>query len=789
MGSQVLAIGLIVLIAVPLGIALLVYLIVPIFKGVGWLVGQVFRFVTGEVGDALRLVGSVVTSLVFMLFTVGNIIIGRWSAASHFGRAIQAEFRSMGGCLYRIAVGHPARLLCLSAMTEGIERRVPEAIAATPGADRPRGKAGQFEGYTIVGSLPGGGSGGRLYIAEPSAEKLAAFARAGVGEVGQVVIKSFSLREGSSLPQIVRENRALPAAKRLGLILEHDLTEERFHYVMRYVPGESLGLVTQRLHAESGPEGLAPRALRDAVEYSSDLVRTLCHYHDGGLWHKDVKPDNIIVSNGQAHLVDFGLITPLRSSLTLTTHGTEYFRDPEMVRMALRGVKVHEVDGAKFDIYAAGAVIYSVIENSFPAHGGLSQISKRCPEALRWIVRRAMTDYDKRYDSAAAMLADLEAVAGAADPFAVKPAMLPSFRGEMGEAGASVGSTGHEWEAAVPPAAGFAAARSPRPHGFEPRVTPASVGAARRVGSPRVRVTNWLTGQYVLVGGADGAQAARTAEQSPPARPRVAGATAAEQLARARERAKSARARAHERMRQHGSESFRPMNLGVGIAVFAFLALVGVGVMVFGLLGVQRGVTVTSQDEGGQSRSVRIGPNGIHITANVTAPSASGRVAEEIDLRGVGSLVADRMLPTPAEPSRGAALVLRDPAAQQGAVGQAVERSLDGLRTVGYRLHGNVRPEPGRSGEAAQADLEMVAELRKDIGLSPFDSVEARAAILSWLDRHPEMLFVLWLGRSDGAEPTTWLVGRRGVSNDQLKPAAEVFAEGMARAGTLRGGR
>src|SRR5262249_31066541 len=155
--------------------------------------------------------------------------------------------------------------------------------------------------------------------------------------------KSFSLRDGSSLPQIVRENRALPAAKRLGLILEHELTDERFFYVMKYVPGESLGLVTQRLHAESGSSGPAPRQLREAVEYAADLARTLCHYHQGGLWHKDVKPDNIIVSDGQAHLVDFGLITPLRSSLTLTTHGTEYFRDPEMVRMALRGAKVHEV--------------------------------------------------------------------------------------------------------------------------------------------------------------------------------------------------------------------------------------------------------------------------------------------------------------------------------------------------------------------------------------------------------------------------------------------------------------
>ena len=59
--------------------------------------------------------------------------------------------------------------------------------------------------------------------------------------------------------------------------------------------------------------------------YEIDLVSTLDRYHADGLWHKDVKPDNIIVHGGAAHLVDFGLATSLRSAMTLTTHGTEYF--------------------------------------------------------------------------------------------------------------------------------------------------------------------------------------------------------------------------------------------------------------------------------------------------------------------------------------------------------------------------------------------------------------------------------------------------------------------------------
>jgi Protein kinase domain len=415
------------------GIALIVtvfaYVVIPIIKGFGWLVTHLLTFVAREVGDTLRIVGGTITTVVFVPLVLLSILVGRWSSAAHYGRSIQGEIGAIARAIYRIVIGNPARLFCMTALVDGLEQRVPAALAAAPGADRPsKSKAGQFEGYKIVGSLPGGGSGGRLFVAEPDEFKQAVFARQNLGDIRQVVIKTFSLRDGSSLPQIVRESRALEAAKKLGLVLDHELTDDRFFYIMRYVPGESMGLVTQRLHAQAGGGGLGPMQLRSVLGYAADLLTTLDQYHRGGLWHKDVKPDNIIVDGRHAHLVDFGLVTPLRSGMTLTTHGTEYFRDPEMVRMALKGVKVHQVDGAKFDLYAAGAVMFSMIENSFPAHGGLSQLSKPCPEAVRWIIRRAMTDYERRYATASAMLADLGVVLAASDPHAVKPADLPSVR-------------------------------------------------------------------------------------------------------------------------------------------------------------------------------------------------------------------------------------------------------------------------------------------------------------------------------------------------------------------------
>jgi hypothetical protein len=145
------------------------------------------------------------------------------------------------------------------------------------------------------------------------------------------------------------------------------------------------------------------------------------------------------------------------------------------VRQALRGVRVHEVDGARFDVFGAGAVLYFLLEGTFPAHGGLSLFAKPSPESLRWIVRRAMADYRQRYASAAEMLADLDAVRNAADPAAVRPADLPS-----------VAASDRESEAPAPPPAAEGRQLVDRP--LRPGVRP-DVGSSgtRYISRPRLR--------------------------------------------------------------------------------------------------------------------------------------------------------------------------------------------------------------------------------------------------------------------------------------------------------------
>ena len=410
------------------------WLFARVFRGVGFVGGRVFRFARTEVVESIQLVGGVLTAAVLVPLTVVNLAIGRWRTGRHYARAVEDEAVAALLGVYRIGLRHPLHLVGLGGVLDGLERRIPEVVDRAPKRSRvAKGNPIDFDGYELIGTLPAGGSGAQLYLARPEA---AAFERARIAGremPAEVVIKSFALVQGSTLPQIVRESRALEAANRLGLVVEHHLEEGRFYYVMRYVRGDDLDQVVQRMHAASGPQGLGNGELANALVYAQDVLRSLDRFHQGGLWHKDVKPANLIVSEGRTHLVDFGLVTPLQSALTLTTHGTEYYRDPEMVRLAMQGVKVHEVDGVKFDLYSAGAVLFSMIENSFPAHGSLSQLSKRCPQALAFVIRRAMADISSRYGAAWEMLEDVKAIADASDPFALTPADLPSVqRGEAG---------------------------------------------------------------------------------------------------------------------------------------------------------------------------------------------------------------------------------------------------------------------------------------------------------------------------------------------------------------------
>lgn len=804
--GEVLLAALAVVAAVVLACLVIVFLIVPVFKAASWVIAQLWRFAIGEIGDAFRLLGSLILAILYVPVILGSLVIGRWSASGHYGRALLSELSTAGLCIYRIAIGHPLRLFKAEGLVEGIEQRLPAVVANAPTSDVPAGgRAGQFAGYQIQGSLAPGGSGAKLYIASPDAGKRSLFARQGFGDIPQVVIKTFSTSDGSSLPQIVRESRSLDAAKRLGLILDHELAPERFFYVMRYVPGEPLSMVTKNLHAGSPAGGLGDAQLRSALGYVSDLVATLASYHRGGLWHKDVKPDNIIVDTaGRAHLVDFGLITSLRSAMTLTTHGTEYFRDPEMVRLALRGVKVHEVDGTRFDVYGAGAVLYAVIEDGFPAHGALSQVRKRCPEAVKWIVRRAMTDYDKRYVSAEAMLADLSTVANAADPFAVRPADLPSMQDAFGPisgddeapihraAVPSPALTPHAIPVAAavvtPGVAHVAPAAGPTPT----QMPPPMPHRGRRT-APAIRVLNWWSGRsqaeagQPIAGNADDVAAAAHAVAGgslgvahavlqggarspiPPASPGSHRRAAADHVAMAQARVEAARARAmansHARV---AGKANRGWNGGVLVAVMI-------------LLGTFVGITIKTLDK---SPEIDPGAEASVTVSDITPPEAIGEIAtvERALARAHQRIQNAGVAPTLT--SSGTLLVVCDilqPWSEHAS--DFLGELADELDEAGFDLAGM----PLSGAPAASESRDVLAAARLALGQFPTDSQEASDALRKFLESNSDQFDgVIWVSPAPGSTDETprVLVVTRQSGSDSLSGERSDAARAAVRRAT-----
>lgn len=125
------------------------------------------------------------------------------------------------------------------------------------------------------------------------------------------------------------------------------------YYVTPYIEGESLSGRLKR-------EGRLP--LEDALGIATEVAQGLDYAHRRGIVHRDVKPANILLSDGHAVIADFG-IARVRDALALHTAdgyalGTPAYMSPEQ---ATGG----DVDG-RTDVYALGCVLYEMLTGSPP---------------------------------------------------------------------------------------------------------------------------------------------------------------------------------------------------------------------------------------------------------------------------------------------------------------------------------------------------------------------------------------------------------------------------------------
>jgi serine/threonine protein kinase len=88
------------------------------------------------------------------------------------------------------------------------------------------------------------------------------------------------------------------------------------YYVMPYVEGESL-------RSKIARDGALPPS--EASRLFREIVDALVHAHKQGMVHRDIKPDNVMISDRHALVVDFGVAKAMRdagATHTLTTTGT-----------------------------------------------------------------------------------------------------------------------------------------------------------------------------------------------------------------------------------------------------------------------------------------------------------------------------------------------------------------------------------------------------------------------------------------------------------------------------------
>jgi tetratricopeptide (TPR) repeat protein len=287
--------------------------------------------------------------------------------------------------------------------------------------------------YHIERELGGGGMS-RVFVAEETRLRR------------KVVIKVLSpdLAAGVSAGRFERELQLAASLQQANIVpvLSAGEVDGLAYYTMPFVDGESLRTRIARGDALS---------IGEVVSTLRDVARALAYAHGHGVVHRDIKPDNVLVSGGTAVVTDFGIAKALAAAGqasretggTLTQLGTSVGTPAYMAPEQVAGDP--DVDH-RADFYALGCMAYELLAGASPfanrtpqqmlvAHMAeeprrLTDLRADTPPALSDLVARCMAkDPAHRPQTAGAIAQVLEAVAtgGSLDALPTLGGGQPSF--------------------------------------------------------------------------------------------------------------------------------------------------------------------------------------------------------------------------------------------------------------------------------------------------------------------------------------------------------------------------
>ena len=262
--------------------------------------------------------------------------------------------------------------------------------------------------YELIEEIARGGMG-RVYRAE---DKLLE------RQVAVKVLDRSLSHNPSFVSRFKKEARAAARLNHPNIVSLHDYGTERDIYfiVMEYVDGRALSEV-----GRSG-DRVAPHR---AAEIALDIAQALECAHAGGVIHRDISANNVMVSGSRTKVADFGIAHLSTNNGDYTTAkngvivGTAAYLSPEQAR----GGRVDE----RSDIYLLGVVLYELLTGRVPFQGDTplataymhilqqvvppSLLNSEVPAGVETVALRALAKSpEDRYQRASDVAADLRRV-------------------------------------------------------------------------------------------------------------------------------------------------------------------------------------------------------------------------------------------------------------------------------------------------------------------------------------------------------------------------------------------